>query len=176
MKSVRAIGEMFECGKTQVGQILKKKEELLSMYESNAIAGGRIHTNPTRTSELLEVNKALHDWYTIACSKNIYPGGPQFIKKAKQIAKRLGETNFSGSWGWLDKWKKRYNIMMLKICGESGDVSGETVESWKERLPKIVSQYSKDDIWNMDESGVFWQALPDTGFGQKGEAMSWRKK
>ena len=163
-----ALGEMFECGKTQVGQILKKKEEL-SMYESNAIAGGRIHTNPPRPSEFLEVNKALHNWYTITCSKNMYPGGPQLIEKAKQIAECLGKTNFSGSRGWINRWKKRYNIIkMLKICGESGDVSGETVESWKERLPEIViSHYSKDDI--IIESGFFWQALPDTGFGQKGK-------
>ena len=53
----------------------------------------------------------------------------------------------------LDKWKKRYDIKMLKVYGESGEVSGETVESWKERLPKIVCNYSKEDIWNMDESG-----------------------
>ena len=44
----------------------------------------------------------------------------------------------------------------LKICGESVDVEGATVESWKERLPEIVQGYKKDDIWNMDETGLFW--------------------
>ena len=63
--------------------------------------------------------------------------------------------------------EKRYNIKKVKICGESG--AGETVDSWKERLPEICSGYSKEDKWNMDESGVFWQALPDSGFGQKGK-------
>ena len=38
-----------------------------------------------------------------------------------------------------------------------------------ERFPEICSGYSKEDIWNMDESGVFWQALLDSGFGQKDE-------
>ena len=32
------------------------------------------------------------------------------------------------------------------ICGESGDVSGESVESWKERLPELVLAYNKEDI------------------------------
>ncbi len=45
---------------------------------------------------------------------------------------------------------------------------GETVQSWKERLPEILRGYSKEDIWNIDETGVFWRALPETGFGQKG--------
>ena len=32
----------------------------------------------------------------------------------------------------------------------------ETVDSWKERLPEIVKGYAKEDIWNMDEMGVFY--------------------
>ena len=29
----------------------------------------------------------------------------------------------------------------IKICAESADVSGETVESWRERLPEILQGY-----------------------------------
>lgn len=91
--SVRALGEMFDCGKTQVGKILKSKESLLAMYESNA-SGSRVHTSMTqRPSEFEEVNKSLYQWYTLACSKNIYPGGSQLTEKAKEIAERLGKSN-----------------------------------------------------------------------------------
>ena len=100
---MRALGEMFDCGKTQVGRILKSKESLLTMYESNA-SGNRVHTSMTqRPSEFEEVNKALYQWYTIACSKNIFPGGAQLTEKAKEIAERLGQSEFKGSRGWLDK-------------------------------------------------------------------------
>ena len=37
---------------------------------------------------------------------------------------------------------------MEKIYGESGDVQGEMVDSWKERLPEIINGYNKDDVWN----------------------------
>lgn len=57
------------------------------------------------------------------------------IEKAKEIAERLGISDFKGSQGWLDKWKLRYNIKQVKVCGESGDVCGVTIDSWKERLP-----------------------------------------
>ena len=77
------------------------------------------------------------------------------VEKAKEIAEKLGKPEFKGSRGWLDKWKKRYNVKQLRICGESGDVQGATVESWKERLPEIVQGYE----WNMDETGVYWRAL-----------------
>ena len=46
---------------------------------------------------------------------------------------------------------------------------GETVDSWKERLPEIIDGYAKDNIWNMDKMGVFLKALPDRGFVAKGK-------
>ena len=143
------------------------------MYEANA-AGSRVHTKPSaRTSEYADINEALYQWYNIACSKNVYPSGPQLAEKAKEIAERLGKNNFKGSNGWLEKWKKRYSVKQVAICGESGDVQGETVESWKERLPEILNGYSKE---KMDETGVFWRALPNRGFGVKGKDCRGGKK
>ena len=68
--------------------------------------------------------------------------GPQLIEKSKQIAVSLGKKpEFKGSRGWLEKWKKRYNIKNLQISGESGDVQGPTVDCWKERLPELLSGF-----------------------------------
>ena len=63
------------------------------------------------------------------------------------------------------------DVKQLKICGESGDVQGETIDSWKERLPEIIQGYEKHNIWNMDETGLFWHALPDRGFVKKAEVI-----
>ncbi len=69
-----------------------------------------------------------------------------------------------------------YNIRQVVVSGESGDVSGETVDSWKERLPELVQGYKSEDIWNIDETGCFWMALPDRGFAQKGAKCNGGKK
>ena len=42
-----------------------------------------------------------------------------------------------------------------------------TIKAWMERLPEIIKGYSADDIWNMDELGLFFKALPDTGLAKK---------
>ena len=169
------LARKFKCGRTQISRILKNKKSILSLYGSNRSASMK---KMSRTSTFEDVNNALYDWYLIACFKNIYSGGPQLVEKAKQIAERLGRPEFKGSNGWLAKWKARYNIYIrqFKVCGESGDVRGETVESWKERLPDIVKDYSIDDIWNMDETGIFWKTLPESGFGQKGKSCNGGKK
>ena len=174
--NTRTLGELFSCGKTQITQILKKKDSILSLHESNR-QGTRVHTSKgPRVSEYSEINEALYNWYLLATSKNIFPMGPQLVEKAKQIAEQLGKNEFKGSNGWLGKWKNRYNIRQLKVCGESGDVCGETVDSWKERVPEIIEGYAEDDIWNMDETGVFWKTLPDRGFGLKGKECIGGKK
>ena len=158
--SIRELAQQFDCGKTQIASILKTKASILSLYESNA-SSSRVLTAKTcgRRSEYDDVNKSLFDWYTLACSKNVFPTGPQLMEKAKQIASCLGKEDFKGSNGWLEKWKKRYNITHLRICGKSGDVQGPTVESWKERLPEIIAGYARDDIWNMDETGLFLEGF-----------------
>ena len=57
---------------------------------------------------------------------------------AREIASRLGVDDFKASSGWLARWKNRYNLRKVTISGESGDVSGLTVDSWKECLTEIV--------------------------------------
>ena len=53
---------------------------------------------------------------------------------------------------------------------------GERVDSWKEWLPEIVQGYSKDNIWNMDETGLFFHALADRGFAPKCRSCKGGKK
>lgn len=174
--SVRALGELFGCGKSQISDILKNKSAIVALYESNASSSLKHTKMKPRVSEYSEINDALHQWYLLACSKNIYPAGPQLMEKAREIAVRLGKPEFKGTNGWLEKWKKRFNIKSVAICGESGDVRGDTVESWRERLPEILRGYRKEDIYNLDETGCFWRALPEKGFGEKGKKCKGGKK
>ena len=171
-KGVRAIADAIgSIGKTQVAEILKQKESVLAAYESNASTSKK-----TRASKFSDVNQALYEWYTMACSKNIYPNGPILTAKAKEIAAHLNKPDFEGSSGWLSRWKLRYNVKRITICGESGDVSGDTVTSWKERLPEIIEGYAKEDVYNLDETGCFWRALPTRGFGERGKKCKGGKK
>ena len=46
----------------------------------------------------------------------------------------------------------------------------------KDSLKYYKVMQKKIIIWNMDETGVFWQALPDRGFGSKGRQCKGGKK
>ena len=35
------------------------------------------------------MNDALYKWFTVACSENVYPGRPELMEKAKEVAEKL---------------------------------------------------------------------------------------
>ena len=173
--TIRQLAQDFKCGKTQISTILVNKPKIIELYESNA-SSTMCHTKRMRNSKFGEINDLLYDWYRMATARNLYPDGPLLKEKALQIAKQLNDLSFTASNGWLESWKKKHNIRQVTVSGECGDVRGETVSSWKERIPEIVTGYTPSNIWNLDETGCFWRALPEKGFGEKSKACHGGKK
>ena len=85
-------------------------------------------------------------------------------------SKSLEVTDFRASDGWLDKWKQRHNVTFKAVSGEGNAVTPEMTASWSETyLPTILSKYKLKHIYNADEFGLFYQALPDKSLHYKGE-------
>ena len=70
----------------------------------------------------------------------------------------------------------RHGIKCLELTGERGAVDPEVTEDWKTRLPTICQGYALKDIFNADETGVYYRALPTRGLVQKGEDAAGLKK
>lgn len=152
---MRATAEKFDCGKSQIQSILAKRTEILDEYSANKNALSK----PARASQTQNIDEAMYEWYQRARTfKNIPVTGPMLQEKAKRASEELGDSEFTASNGWLDRFKKRFNIKSNVISGEAGGVREETVTSWQERLPNILSGYSPENIFNMDETGQFFRA------------------
>ena len=96
--------------------------------------------------------------------------------KAKRPSEELGDSEFTMSNGWLDRFKKRFNIRSKVISGEAGGVRDEIVTSWQERLPNILSGYSPENIFNKDETGQFFRALPNRSLAEVSKQCTGGKK
>ena len=164
-QSARQLAKRFGCGKTQIAQILARKDTILEEWTSNGTGSHKRSNN----EKFEKINHLLWEWYIKARGANIPVDGPLLKEEARLIAEQLGETSFKGTDGWLAKWKKRHNIALLNIAGEEGDVSQETVESWSERVKELTRGFAPEDIWNEDETGTFWKALPTTSLAEKGK-------
>jgi hypothetical protein len=72
----------------------------------------------------------------------------------------------------LDRFKKRLNIVWNRVCGESKDVDESVVSEYKPKLLERISTYEPKNIYNVDETGLFFQALPQN-HPWLGEKMYW---
>ncbi|XP_022019750.1 CENP-B homolog protein 2-like [Helianthus annuus] len=68
---------------------------------------------------------------------------------------------FTFSIGWLGKFKARYGIKNFLRCGESGSVEMEGMEDKLKSIRDKVDQFEMKDIFNMDETGLFFRLQPD---------------
>ena len=58
------------------------------------------------------------------------------------------------------KFKLRFNIKNYNIHGESGDVEVADLTKQRNDLIDLTSQYYIKDIYNMDETALFYHLLP----------------
>ena len=171
--STRKLADRFGCGKTQIIKALKNKQKIMSEWNSNESSSTQKRSNNEKFSNVYQL---LWEWYAQARESNIPISRPLLVEESKLIAESLGEENFKGTNGWLQKWKRMHNITEMSITGEEGDVSAETVESWKERVKEITRGYAPQDMWNEYETGSFWKALPEKSLSERGKHCRGGKK
>ncbi|GJV49007.1 CENP-B homolog protein 2-like protein [Tanacetum coccineum] len=86
------------------------------------------------------------------------------IEKAKKFMKDMypvDTPDFTFSIGWLGKFKARYGIKNFRRFGESGSVEMEGMEDKLKSIRDKVDQFEMKDIFNMDETGLFFRLQPD---------------
>ncbi|XP_069103139.1 tigger transposable element-derived protein 6-like [Argopecten irradians] len=111
---------------------------------------------------------------TARISKSKQVNVPAEIKmlkvKANELAAGIGEPSFDCSTGWIDRFKDRHGICFKKICGEakSVDKSSDAMVQWADDLHTLLLQYNHSDIFNADETGIFYRMLPDRTLDFKG--------
>lgn len=159
------LSKQYGIGRSTVIDILKKKDSYKEQYELN-ISGKRKRVEVN--SKYSEINNLLHEWFQQARAKNVPLTGTILQDKALKIAKELKFTDFKASNGWFEGWKSRFSIGYFKVCGESASVDENTVEEFQRRLPSLIEGFSPSDIFNCDETGLFFRAIPDKTFATKG--------
>lgn len=123
-----------------------------------------------KSSKYEKMEDILKEWFISARSANIPISGNVLREKALCIAAKLNMDNFTASNGWVDRFKQRHNVVYKAICGESKSVDPQTVSHWKEsQVPELIKDYTPKDIFNADETGLFFNVLPSKTMTFKGE-------
>lgn len=100
---------------------------------------------------------------------------PLLCEKALEFNVKLnGPIDFKASSGWLSKFKQWRGIRQLYVQGEnlSGDIMAAEafVKTFKENVAD--KGFSRDDVYNADETGVNWRSLPRKSLASRNETRA----
>ena len=120
-----------------------------------------------------DVSAALLKWFTNKMDQGAAISGPLMIEKAQKFAEDMGYEDFKCSQGWLTSFKERYNIKLRSIQGEERAVNSSDVDAWHQTIwTEILQEYEAKNIYNCDESGLFYRVLPNRTLAFKGQKCS----
>jgi len=71
-------------------------------------------------------------------------------------------NDFDPSPSWMQRWRERNFIVFKRQHGEKQDYDSAAAEHWLTSVwPRIQDRYAASEIYNCDETGVYYWALPE---------------
>lgn len=119
-----------------------------------------------------EVEVALFSWFLDQRAKHNVVTNGILKSKAMQFYDALDLNEpFNASVGWIENFKKRQGIRLLKICGEKLSCNTLVVPEFLESFKKMITDHSlsPEQIYNADESGLVYKNLNDKTLVHQGE-------
>ncbi|KAG7163959.1 Tigger transposable element-derived protein 1-like 48 [Homarus americanus] len=122
---------------------------------------------------LLKTEKLLVSCLVRQARRNMAVGTRSVKEYARElyaaVSRKMGITEpkpFNASSGWLQRFKKRKKITNINIGGEETSPDRVAAREFPPFLREIMEegQYTDDQVFNMDESGLFWKKLPSKTF------------
>ncbi|KAK8762030.1 hypothetical protein V5799_026703 [Amblyomma americanum] len=95
-------------------------------------------------------------------STDILLSGPIIMAKVADFALRMNVEDFVASEGWFHRFRDRHNLVFRVLSGEAKEVDAETCATWRSgALQQYLESYSAQDIFNADETALFYKLQPD---------------
>lgn len=159
----------FGISNSTLSTILKSKDAITSALSSGTSAKRKKLTQAAHE----DLEKALLKWFVDMRAKKMPISGSVLQQKALDYACMLGIDDFKASTGWLTRFKARHGIIAKVLCGESAASDTNSAATWaSSALPEILKKYASSDIYNADETGLFYELLPTKTLDMKGQLCS----
>ncbi|XP_037518472.1 tigger transposable element-derived protein 4-like [Rhipicephalus sanguineus] len=161
----KEVAARFNIPASSLSTILSAKDSIREAAES----GTGSKKKRLKKSTYTYVDKAVFTWFLDTRARNVPISGAILQQKAKDFASVLGHDNFKARNGWLQGLKSRHGVVGRVSSGESSSADSDASASWvAEKLPGILDRYEAADLYNADETALFYQMLPNRTLELKG--------
>lgn len=116
-----------------------------------------------------ELDKAMCLWVESVTVGGVILTDSLIKEKARFFANafNIQEDELVFSNGWLDSFKRRNNIRRYRIHGESGSAPIASLPEERIKLRQLLSRYTLDKIYNIDETGLYYRMSPNQTLSTK---------
>uniref|UniRef100_UPI00358EF42B tigger transposable element-derived protein 1-like isoform X1 n=1 Tax=Myxine glutinosa TaxID=7769 RepID=UPI00358EF42B len=178
-ETAASVGRHYDVNESTVRSIRKNEIAIRASVAASIPKSAKV-LFITRDPKLEKMEKTLNLWIEDQTQKRVSLNGPVIREKAKQLYEDLmqasgGEgsstSSFLASKGWFENFKKRYNLQHVKFLGESASADYVAAQNFLPQLKKIIKKkgYRPEQVFNADETGLFWKKMPSRKFISKEE-------
>lgn len=163
--SLSSLAKKYNVAKSTVFNI-KKQSKDISLSVVNTFSGPGNKKRMAR-SEFPLTEHALYGWFLRQRERNAPVNGPTLKRMAREFFCRNEGKNqqrtFYASDGWLQNFRRRFGIRHLTISGEKASAKVKLVDPFKKKLNNHIKELGlkREQLYNADETGLFWRMLPN---------------
>lgn len=175
-QSLSSIARELDLATSTVKSILNDSARIKEHVKGSAPLKSTVITKQ-RSGAIYEMEKLLTIWMDDQIQKRM-PLSLMIIQaKAKSIFEdvkgKYSDPNakFAASHGWFNRFKQRANFHNVKVSGEAASADTKAAEKYPEVLRKLIEEcgYTAQQIFNVNETGLFWKKMPDRTYISKEE-------
>ncbi|XP_069159451.1 tigger transposable element-derived protein 7-like [Procambarus clarkii] len=125
-----------------------------------------------KTSTHVQLDEDVYRWLTQHRTAGVRDNSrPEIQNVASRFAASLGIKDFEASEGWVARFKGWNNIVKRKIVGEILSADESSVEPFKQKLRAyiVANNLYSYQVYNTDETGLYWRSLPEKTLAMRSE-------
>lgn len=171
-KSVSVIARLLDMPQSTIATILRNRDKLTEAAKGSA-SMKLTRLTKMREGPISDMESLLMSWIEEEARNGNTLTASAIKAKAKSVFEMLKEkagpdcdVEFSASSGWYMRFKNRYSVDSV-VDSISADI--KTVDEFAETLDELISEggYVPEQIFNMDDTYLFWKRIPLEGVNDK---------
>lgn len=167
-KLIKDVAEKYEIPANTLSNIRKHKDKIRRKIQKNPNMQSR---KRLRTGKYDLIDNAIETFVSEARNNNVPINGKIIREKAFQYGQALNCDEFNASNGWFEGLKNRIGLKWRCLTGDAAECNKGVAADWIEStLKPLLSIYDENDIFNGDETGLFYKCLPGKSFTLKGDS------
>ena len=144
--------------RTTINKIWQNREKWLAVLPNLQIS----NTFKQRSVQFPLLDKAMQIWTSQVVAAGVPLTDMILQQKGLEFAQKLNiENEVKCANGWIYRFKQRNGLQQIRFSGEANSAPLETLSEERLKLQILLSRYNKEDIYNADETGLFFRMEPN---------------